>query len=414
MDYINTPMNKIGRVVTGKTPSTAVPEYYDGDIMFITPTELHTEFLVDKSEKTITKAGFDSIKTNTIRGTSVMVGCIGWDMGNVAICTETCATNQQINSVTEIKPEYNPLYLYYWLKTKKDYLFSIASVTRTPILSKSTFEEILVPMPRKERQDAVARVLSAIDKKIKLNNRINDNLQQQLKLIYDYWFTQYDFPGTDGRPYRSSGGKMVSANNTSQTIPFGWKVESVYKNSLSSIIKPGVTPFTTKTYLATAEVNGTTISTGASIEFETRESRANMQPTEYSVWFAKMKKSIKHLYLNSAMKPLIEQSILSTGFCGLQCSKYSFEYMASFIEHSYFESLKDTLAHGATQEAVNNDDLTGIALVVPSEDVLRLYHERTKGIYTQMSKNICENQELTRLRDWLLPMLMNGQATVCD
>ena len=180
MDYINTPMNKIGRVVTGKTPSTAVPEYYDGEIMFITPTELHTDFMVEKSEKTITQAGFDSIKTNTIRGTSVMVGCIGWDMGNVALCTETCATNQQINSITDIKPGYNPLYLYYWLKTQKDYLFSIASVTRTPILSKSTFEEILVPMPKKDRQDAVARVLSAMDKKITLNNRINDNLRYEL------------------------------------------------------------------------------------------------------------------------------------------------------------------------------------------------------------------------------------------
>ena len=194
---------------------------------------------------------------------------------------------------------------------------------------------------------------------------------------------------------------MVSANNISRMIPAGWKVESVFQNSLSSVIKPGVEPFVSKTYLATAEVNGTTISTGTSIEFETRESRANMQPTENSVWFAKMKKSIKHLYLNSAIKPLIEQSILSTGFCGLQCSEESFEYMASFIEHSYFETL-----------AVNNDDLAGIAIVVPSDDILRLYHERTKGIYTQISKHICENQELTRLRDWLLPMLMNGQATV--
>ena len=176
MEYINTPMNKIGRVVTGKTPSTAVQAYYGGEIMFITPTELHADFAVEKSEKTITQAGFNSIKTNTIKGTSVMVGCIGWDMGNVALCTKTCATNQQINSITDIKPGYNPLYLYYWFKTKKDYLFSIASVTRTPILSKSTFEEILVPMPEKDRQDAVVRILSSIDRKIVLNNRINDNL----------------------------------------------------------------------------------------------------------------------------------------------------------------------------------------------------------------------------------------------
>lgn len=207
---------------------------------------------------------------------------------------------------------------------------------------------------------------------------------------------------------------MVEANNMSYCIPAGWKVENVFKNSLSSIIKPGVAPFSAKSYLATAEVNGTSISAGTLIDYETRESRANMQPSENSVWFAKMKKSVKHLYLNAAMKPLIEQSILSTGFCGLQCSEYSFEYVASFIEHSYFETLKDTLAHGATQEAVNNDDLAGIALLIPSNEVLKLYHERTKGIFAQISKNIFENQELTHLRDWLLPMLMNGQVTVED
>jgi hypothetical protein len=80
----------------------------------------------------------------------------------------------------------------------------------------------------------------------------------------------------------------------------------------------------------------------------------------------------------------------------------------------YFEMIKDTLAHGATQEAVNNDDLAGIALVIPSERVLAAYHKLTKDIYAQISHNLCENQELIRLRDWLLPMLMNGQATISN
>ena len=243
---------------------------------------------------------------------------------------------------------------------------------------------------------------------------VNDNLQQQIKLLYDYWFTQFDFPDEKGKPYKSSGGAMYRPKNTPYAVPNGWIVENVYQNTLTSIIKPGVKPFKTKTYLATAEVNGTTISDGTIIEFATRESRANMQPLVNSVWFAKMKNSVKHLYLNSHMKQLIENSILSTGFCGLQCSETSFEYMASFIEHSYFEMIKDTLAHGATQEAVNNDDLAGIALVIPSERVLAAYHKLTKDIYAQISHNICENQELIRLRDWLLPMLMNGQATISD
>ena len=92
----------------------------------------------------------------------------------------------------------------------------------------------------------------------------------------------------------------------------------------------------------------------------------------------------------------------------------SFEYIATFIVHSYFETTKDTLAHGFTQEAVNNNDLCNIMLLNPSERVLNLYHEKTKEIYAQISNNICEIQKLSQLRDWLLPMMMNGQATISD
>lgn len=233
-----------------------------------------------------------------------------------------------------------------------------------------------------------------------------------MKLLYDYWFTQFDFPDEKGMPYKSSGGLMVAKDKISYDIPADWTVGNLFDNPLTTVIKPGVDIFDKKSYLATAEVNGTDISIGTLIEYETRESRANMQPTVNSVWFAKMKNSIKHLYLNKEMDELVNNSILSTGFCGLQCSEDTFEYVASFIEHSYFETLKDTLAHGATQEAVNNDDLTGVSFVIPSERVLHLFHERTQSIYSQISKNICENQELTQLRDWLLPMLMNGQAVV--
>lgn len=243
---------------------------------------------------------------------------------------------------------------------------------------------------------------------------VNDNLQQQLKVLYDYWFTQFDFPDSNGKPYKSSGGSMVSSDKVSYKVPAGWKVESLFKNSLSDILKPGVEYFTSKTYFATADVNGTDISSGSVIDYETRENRANMQPTLNSVWFAKMKNSNKHLFLNKEMQQLVDGCILSTGFCGLQCTEESFEYISSFIEHSYFEIQKDTLAHGATQEAVNNDDLSNVAIVVPSNEVLYLFHQSTSGIHSQISKNICENQELIKLRDWLLPMLMNGQATISD
>ena len=171
----NMKIKDIGTVVTGKTPLTAHPEFYNGSHMFITPNELHSGYNVTKSEKSITDVGLQSIAGNSINGLSVLVGCIGWDMGNVAMCFEKCATNQQINSITNIRG-YNPYYLYYWLSTKKEYLFSIASITRTPILSKSTFEEVEVPSTPIEEQEKIVNVLLPIDKKIALNQMINDNL----------------------------------------------------------------------------------------------------------------------------------------------------------------------------------------------------------------------------------------------
>lgn len=301
---------------------------------------------------------------------------------------------------------------YLWLNKLKVKIENAAGGSIQSYITTDLLKDIEVEIP--DDYEKRANFLFLIDEKIHNNNQINDNLEQQLMLLYDYWFTQFDFPDNNGNPYQTSGGKMVWNDTLKRNIPENWKVQSVNSNCLSSIIKPGVEIFNTKTYLATADVKGTSISTGTIVDYDGRESRANIQPSINSVWFAKMKNSIKHLYLNKEMQPIISSSILSTGFCGLQCNEISFEYIASYVSNSYFEIHKDMLAHGATQEAVNNDDLEGVHIIIPENTVLRAYHEATQSIYAQISKNICENRELVKLRDWLLPMLMNGQATISD
>ena len=298
-------------------------------------------------------------------------------------------------------PEYLCLYL------ASDYFVKVASKHTTgSIIMEIRISDLMnteIIIPPREIQKNIAKCLNKIDRKIELN-----------KMVNDYWFIQFDFPDNNGNPYQISGGKMVWNDTLRRNIPENWKVQSVISNCLSSVIKPGVKIFNTKTYLATADVKGTSISTGTIVDYDGRESRANMQPSINSVWFAKMKNSIKHLYLNKEMQPIISSSILSTGFCGLQCNEISFEYIASYVSNAYFEIHKDMLAHGATQEAVNNDDLAGVHIIIPEDTVLCAYHETTQAIYAQISKNVCENQELVKLRDWLLPMLMNGQATIND
>ena len=315
-------------------------------------------------------------------------------------------------TTSEVEPEFISFFLN--REETRKWLVTHAVGTNMPNLNTYILSDVPIAYPLLEEQRKIVRVLNSLDEKIALNSAINDNLEQQLMLLYDYWFTQFDFPDKDGNPYQTSGGKMVWNDTLKRNIPENWKVQSVISNCLSSIIKPGVEIFNTKTYLATADVKGTSISTGTIVDYDGRESRANMQPSINSVWFAKMKNSIKHLYLNKEMQPIISSCILSTGFCGLQCNEISFEYIASYVSNAYFEIHKDMLAHGATQEAVNNDDLVGVHIIIPEDAVLRAYHEATQAIYAQISKNICENQELVKLRDWLLPMLMNGQATISD
>ncbi|WP_282826347.1 restriction endonuclease subunit S [Gulosibacter sediminis] len=405
---------EIGTVVTGKTPSTSRRDYYGGDIPFVTPNELHAGRTVGQSAKTLSEAGLQSIKGSILEGTSVLVGCIGWDMGNVAMTNDRCASNQQINAVTSIISEVNPEYLYYWLSTKKDYLFSIASVTRTPILSKSTFEQVKVPLPSRNVQDGIARILASIDDQITTNDQVNDNLQTMLQTLYGYWFLQFDFPDENSRPYRSSGGRMVWSDQLKREIPEGWGVASLVSNPLCEPLKPGVAPFSEKTYLATADVVGTTIKSGSRIRYETREGRANMEPVLNSVWFAKMKGSVKHLFLNEACASLISETILSTGFVGLKCDPSAFEYIASFIASEQFEPLKDLHAHGATQQAVNSTDLENVLLPVPDALTLRGFSQLASSTLGRFNASIIENKRLQELRDWLLPMLMNGQATVAS
>lgn len=307
-------------------------------------------------------------------------------------------------------------YIAFFLRSKyfRKVLNCNTIMTLRASFNEDIFSFLYVYLPDYEEQVRIGDLLYKMEMKVRTNNKINDNLEQQVAAIYDYWFTQFDFPNANGEPYCSSGGQMVWNDTLKKNIPERWKVQSVISNRLASVIKPGIEVFDTKIYLATADVKGTTLSVGTIIDYGGRESRANMQPSVNSVWFAKMKNSIKHLNLNKEMQPVISNTILSTGFCGLQCNEESFEYIASYIANPYFEIHKDMLAHGATQEAINNDDLAGVHIIVPSDAVLHAYHEITQPIYAQISKNICENQELVKLRDWLLPMLMNGQATISD
>ena len=408
------PIKNLGKIVTGKTPSTKNPENFSRDIMFITPIDLKQGYVLRYSDRYISKQGFDSIQANTISGISVLVGCIGSDLGNVSIINAKCATNQQINAITNIKKEYDPYYIYYWFCQKKAFLHNIAGNTTTPIINKTDFEDIIIDIPNLHIQNEITNILKALDDKIEQNNKINAELEATARDLYNYWFIQFDFPDEFRRPYKSSGGKMVYNDVLKREIPEGWTVESIANNKLSKILKPGIKQFNgQKIYLPTAAIeNDRIIDTSNLITYDNREGRANMEPVDNSVWFAKMKNTKKVLYFGDYSSQRISQTILSTGMLGLKCVENALEYIWNFVNDDSFEAVKNKLSHGATQEGVNNDDLLYFSMLIPSIETLRDYSVLVKDLYKQKYFNEIENECLAELRDFLLPMLMNGQVSV--
>lgn len=309
-------------------------------------------------------------------------------------------------------------FLFHYLSSKSifDYLHKGWGSSTMPAISFNLMDDLWVCFPEDiEEQHKIAKILSTIDDKIELNNKINSELEAMAKELYEYWFVQFDFPDENGKPYKSSGWKMVWNEKLKREIPEWWSVENIKKNSLTELIKPWIDNFNwEKKYLATAEVTNNDINFGApKITYENRESRANMQPIENSVWFAKMKNSKKVLYFWEYSVDFIENFILSTGFAWLKCkTNNSLEYVRCNINNDYFETLKDRLSNWATQEAINNDAMAFIPLVIPNNFVLEMFHKKTKSIYEQIYLNQLQNRDLAELRDFLLPMLMNGQVTV--
>ena len=307
-------------------------------------------------------------------------------------------------------------YMAFYFRSK--YFRKIINANTIMTLRASFNEEIFsyikIQLPDYDTQVKIGDMLYKIENKIQINNQINNNLEELMKTIYQRWFIEFEFPNDDGKPYKSSGGRLVYNEELKQKIPENWNVGNCYNNNLYEIIKPGIQRFETKNYLATGNVDRSNIADGEWIQYDNRESRANMQPLPNSIWFAKMKNSIKHITLPDNSDWFNKKYILSTGFLGIKCKENTLSYLHCFINSDYFEKIKDMLAHGATQEAINNEDLRAIKLLIPDKQILKSFENYTKAIIHKELDTIRENQRLNSLKEFLLPMLMNGQINVDD
>lgn len=261
-----------------------------------------------------------------------------------------------------------------------------------------------IVVPPLESQKKIVAVLSTLDDKIALNRRMNAKLEQMAKRLYDHWFVQFDFPNADGKPYKSSGGKMEYNEVLKREIPEGWEV-----GILSDIanITMGQSPEGSS---YNEDGKGTIFYQG-STDFGIRFPTVRMYTTE-PTRFAK-----KGDILMSVRAPVGAVNIANTDCCigrGLAAlnskigSITHLWYLMDVFKHTF----ENKNAAGTTFGSITKDELFSLPVVIPSKKIISAFNEKTLSIFNYQLSIEKETQKLTAMRDRLLPLLMNGQVDI--
>ena len=286
-------------------------------------------------------------------------------------------------------------------------------------LNTDILSRIQIVLPSLEQQNNIETVLSALENKIDLNIRICTELGTIAKTIYDYWFMQYDFPNAEGKPYRTSGGKMVWNEQLKHEIPDGWVVKPL--SYVISSINTGLNP-RDNFKLGNGDIQYLTVknlTTSGTIDFsgcDTVDEEA---------------RTVIHNRSDISVGDILFASIAPLGRCYLiqnppdnwdiNESVFSIrpDYSRMTSEYLYMYFMGDSFIKGATSSSTGSifkgiriNTLLDLIAVVPDKMVIDAFSAEIRNLLRLKEQKSQENMELTKLRDWLLPMLMNGQATV--
>lgn len=398
-------LSSIIDIISGGTPKTSVSEYWNGEIGWLSVKDFNNDNrFVYSTEKTITEKGVKESNTKFLNRGDIIISARG-TVGALAQIGKPMCFNQSCFGIRGKKDLVTNDYLFYALKNyvKNIVKRSQGSVFDTINLASFDLMELNIhsDLPT---QKSIAKVLSDLDAKIELNNKINRELEAMAKTLYDYWFVQFDFPDANGKPYKSSGGKMVYNAELKREIPEGWAVK---KLSQIANITMGQSP-------SGSSYNDDGI---GEIFFQGSTDFGWRYPTirQYTTEPSRMAKSGDILL--SVRAPVGTLNIADNDCCigrGLTAlnSKSGYDSYLYYVME-YFKQIFDHRNNaGTTFGSITKDDLHSLKLVYPKDDLLKKYNQTVSKFNQMILINHKQNQHLTALRDWLLPMLMNGQVTV--
>ncbi|WP_032499272.1 restriction endonuclease subunit S [Streptococcus suis] len=393
-------------ITSGLTPLKSNSEYWNNPVIpWLKTDQLGEKYIWDTNTK-ISEIALEktSLKLYPPKTLSIAMYGEGKTRGNISIIMKPMATNQACCNIMINEEKADFEYVYYYLKTQYESLRNLSSGVRNNLNANDIKNyEIRIPESLVE-QSNISKILSVLDQKIALNNQINDELEAMAKTLYDYWFVQFDFPDENGKPYKSSGGKMVYNDQLKREIPEGWGVKRLGELSTYVTDKISSDVLNSKNYIGTDNM----LSNMKGIE------QASYLPNSTLV-----NSYIPNDILIANIRPYFKKIWISdrTGGCSsdVLCLRANDKEICNYLFYSLarddFFNYNVAGSKGSKMPRGDKAHIQKYSVLFSEKHALK-FSKLVSNFISQKHLIYKQNQELSQLRDWLLPMLMNGQVKV--
>jgi len=419
----------LGEIKTGKTPPTKNGNVFGDFIQFVTPSDITNQKYIRQTARSLSREGFDKVSTCKLPKDSIIVTCIGSDMGKVVVSGNDCVTNQQINSIIVNKDKFSVDFIYYNFSLRKKEFFNLASGGSTmPILNKTSFSNLKIKLPPLPQQRDIAEILSPFDDKIELNNQMNKTLEEIAQTIFKSWFVDFE-------PVKAKEEGLHPANMNSEIadlfpdeveeseiglIPKGWKIESL--GNVTTYFKRGISP-------KYVEQDGILVINQRCI----RDMRLNL---ENSRRHDESKKNVEgrlleigDILINSTgvgtlgrvaqVEFLPERAVVDSHVTVVRADQNRVTKTYLGLELLRRQQEIESLGEGSTgQTELSRERLAALKLIIPELDneikLQKKFEDLIKPIREKMYENELQSQNLATIRDLLLPKLISGDLPVKD
>lgn len=355
----------------------------------------------------------------------IIVGRSGGSFGQVHFVKKDFWPHNTAMFVTDFKGN-DPYFTYYLLKNID--FSQLNSGSAQPSLNRNYVYPIKIVVPEPKEQQKIAAALSALDAKIECNNRINAELEAMAKTLYDYWFVQFDFPDKNGRPYKSSGGKMVYNETLKRKIPEGWNVVAI-KDMISNEKsgdwgkeKPEGNYRLRVECIRGADINGLN-GLGESIPpvrfIFMKNANKKLAPLDLVIEISggsPTQSTGRLAFITTQTLSRYKNPLICSNFCKaitLKANEYFYYFV--YLWKSLYSAGVLFGWEGKTSGIKNlrfEPFVSSYRVVMPPNNIAIKFGGFLGGMHDKKQLILSENRKIAKLRDWLLPMLMNGQVTV--